>query len=261
MSAKYIFRIDDLSWDMEYKRFCRIKELFISYNIKPLIGVIPCNEDLKLKAQAGANGLTKEGFWEEIQYLHHELGWNVALHGFNHVYATSDSGILMINNRSEFSGVKYDVQFEKIRLGKQILEQYGLKVSAFMAPAHSFDFNTIRALQANGINIITDGKTIYTYRKYGVLFVPQLFGRPMKMPFGVYTICLHTNSLNNSDIERIERFLSRNSRDCESFDKAVNSYKTNIYLEFINVGSRILYYGFLRIKRFINKYFTRGASQ
>ena len=42
---KYIFRLDDISWDMNYENFKRIKQLFTDYGIKPIIGVIPKNED------------------------------------------------------------------------------------------------------------------------------------------------------------------------------------------------------------------------
>ena len=69
MSAKYIFRLDDISYDMNFENFCRVRDLFFKYNIKPIIGVIPCNKDKKLKSQIGKEKITEEFFWKMIKEL------------------------------------------------------------------------------------------------------------------------------------------------------------------------------------------------
>lgn len=221
MGRTYIFRMDDVSWDMNYENFSRIRELFFKYGIRPIIGVIPKNGDLKLKAQAGGRHLSEDEFWEEMRVLQRDHGWAIALHGYDHVYVTDDGGIFQINPRAEFAGLPYERQEEKIRLGKAILEQHGLTVDAFMAPGHSLDWNTVEALKENGIFTITDGIAAYPYRKNGVLFVPQVWPWPRKGAFGCETACFHINSWGDGIFERLEAFLRENAKNCVSFQDTV----------------------------------------
>ena len=209
MSVKYLFRMDDISWDMNYENFARMRDLFFQYDIRPIIGVIPNNEDKHLKSQVGAVSISEDQFWEEMRILQREHGWAVALHGYNHVYVTNDSGIFHLRKASEFAGLPFDEQEKKIREGKRILEQNGLTVDAFMAPSHSLDWTTVEALKINGITTITDGKGIYPYTQRGALFVPVTYVYPM--PYrgicGVHTAVFHTNTLDSSHFDRVERFL------------------------------------------------------
>lgn len=209
MSVKYLFRMDDISWDMNYENFARIRDLFFRYGIKPVIGVIPNNEDEKLKAQVGTVSISKDRFWEEMRILQREHGWAVAMHGYNHVYVTKDSGIFRLKSDSEFAGLPFGEQEKKINEGKRILEQNGLAVDAFMAPSHSLDWATVEALKQNGVTTITDGKGIYPYTRKGVLFVPTTYVYPM--PYrgicGVHMAMFHINTWDNSRFDRVERFL------------------------------------------------------
>ena len=45
---KISIRMDDITPDMDWARFMRFKALCDQYNIKPLIGVVPDNNDAKL---------------------------------------------------------------------------------------------------------------------------------------------------------------------------------------------------------------------
>lgn len=209
MGVKYLFRMDDISWDMNYENFARIRDLFLQYDIKPIIGVIPKNENKLLKSQVGAVSISEERFWEEMRMLQREHGWAVALHGYNHIYVTNDGGIFHLRKDSEFAGLPFDEQEKKIREGKQILEQNGLTIDAFMAPSHSLDRATIEALKINGITTITDGNGVYPYTKRGVLFVPVTYVYPM--PYrgicGVHTAMFHINTWDSSRFDRVELFL------------------------------------------------------
>lgn len=215
MSAKYIFRLDDISENMDCNNFFLLKSIFDNYGVKPVIGVIPNNEDDELLSHPKCDF----DFWKEIKSLQ-DKGWSIALHGYNHKYLTNDSGILDINNRSEFAGVPYKVQNQKILEGKQIFKKNQIEIDAFMAPAHSFDENTLKALINNDIKVITDGYTIYPYYHKDILFVPQLLSTPRKMPFGIYTWCLHSNNMVKESIDKVERFIEENEKDIISFNNA-----------------------------------------
>lgn len=232
MSTIYLFRLDDISWDMNYENFCQIRDLFQKYGVRPLIGVIPHNEDTKLKCQVGREHISQEKFWAEMRELQQKHGWAIALHGYKHVYVTDDGGMFGINPRAEFAGLPLSQQEEKIRAGKGILEANGLKIDAFMAPGHSMDWDTVKALKQNGILVVTDGCCAYPYKKKGVLFVPQVWPWPRKCLCGVITACFHINSWKPNLFEHLEIFLQKNLAHCGSFQevvKAANESKTSSY--------------------------------
>lgn len=220
---KIIFRLDDICPDMNYDKFERIRDLFLKYNVKPLIGLIPNNEDEKLKFERTKGSNVDDNFiWEELLVLQNESGWDVALHGYKHEYVTKDGGILNINNQSEFAGVNFDEQLSKIKKGKDIIEKRGFKIKCFMAPAHSFDENTIKAIKKSEIEIITDGVGVYPYDIYEDVIafpVPATIFR--NFPVGIYTICLHPNTMREKDFVRIENLIIKNRSKCITFSEAV----------------------------------------
>ncbi|HHV26591.1 MAG TPA: DUF2334 domain-containing protein [Tissierellia bacterium] len=236
MGAKYIFRLDDIAENMNWDNYFSLKKIFDNYGVKPIIGVIPNNEDTELLDYPRC----EFNFWKEIRELQ-EMGWSIALHGYNHKYLTNDSGILDINYRSEFAGVSYEIQNKKILAGKEILKKNGIIIDAFMAPAHSFDENTLNALIDNDIKTVTDGYTFYPYYFKGILFVPQLLSTPRKMPFGIYTWCLHPNIMNSRKINAIEEFIKQNQDNIISFTEA-KKYVKNSKLNAIGgrINKRIL---------------------
>jgi predicted deacetylase len=250
--ARYVIRLDDISWNMDLLKFNRMREILLKYDIKPLMGVIPKNEDCKLKKLD--NNLGIEEFWKLIKRLHSEYGWQIALHGYEHRYITSSSGILKINNRSEFARVAEEEQYKKISLGKKILLSYGLKIAAFMAPAHSFDRSTLRSLMNNEINVVTDGYGLYPYRKGNIVFVPQIFSRPRKMPFGIYTFCFHTNEMKDSDFDRIDNFIGQNLKNFISFNEAAAIENKKLWVKLLNALIFLFMYTFRASKLFIKNW-------
>ncbi len=215
---KFIIRMDDISWDMNYGNFARVRDVLNKYGIQPLIGVIPCNVDSKLKNYSD-NGISQEDFWREIQVLQDVWGWDIALHGYEHRYVNDCPGVLNRNAKSEFAGLPLEEQIEKIKKGKSILTEHGLKIKAFMAPSHSFDMNTVRAIRENGIEVVTDGNAAYPFSRNGVWFVPQLRSWPDKRGVGIDTVCYHTNAMQDKDIARLEAFVKAYYTDIISLSK------------------------------------------
>lgn len=220
MSAKYIFRLDDICPDMNYANFCRIRDIFFKYNIKPIIGVIPHNEDQELKRKTAGLGILEEQFWEEILELQNKHGWSVSLHGYNHVYTSKNGGMFKRNKYAEFAGIPYKSQYEKIKKGKKILEEHGLKIESFMAPAHSLDWNTVEALKKNNITVITDGRGRFPYKKRGMLFIPQETSWPKMHRVGYDTVCFHINSWTEEMFRRFEK-IPLKGYNCIEFMDAV----------------------------------------
>lgn len=206
-----MIRLDDITPDMNWERFYLAKEIFDRYQICPLIGVVPNNQDETLHKEE-----KREGFWNTIRILQSN-GWTVAQHGTYHRYETEDSGILGINPFSEFAGLPYEEQFNKLQIGKCILEENGVLTDVFMAPGHTFDKNTLKALKACGFTVITDGLFSKPYYDDEILSIPCRL-RGFKKPSGIDTVCLHTNLMDAQDMAELDAFCKENRNVIVSFD-------------------------------------------
>lgn len=206
-----MFRLDDISPDMDWDKFNCVKSIFQKNSVMPLIGVVPENRDDTLHMQD-----CNEKFWEEIEMLQ-ECGWKVAQHGTYHQYTTGDSGILGINPFSEFAGLPYEEQRNILQTGKSILESNNVYTDIFMAPGHTFDKNTLKALKDCGFKTVTDGLYKRPYKYRGLLFLPcRLQG--YRVTKGVETICLHTNHMSEKDFRQLEDFCRKNAAEIVSFE-------------------------------------------
>ena len=148
---KTAIRFDDITPEMDFGKFNKVKNILDSAGLKALVGVVPYCKDQTLRIEKQHEDF--DVFLGELV----KAGWAVALHGYNHLYTTKDKGIFPINEFSEFAGVDYDKQNVMIRQGISQLAEWGVKAELFMAPGHTFDKNTLNALKANGLYKITDG--------------------------------------------------------------------------------------------------------
>ena len=206
---KTAIRMDDICGEMDYAKFQKIKAILDEADIKPLIGVVPFCKDDTLRVEK-----YHEDFGTMVAGLA-KNGWMVALHGYNHLYTTRDKGIFPINSFSEYAGVDYDRQCVMIREGILKLKEWGLKPQVFMAPGHTFDKNTLKALKDNGISAVTDGFGSRPYVREGITFYPISKKRSEcisdKDAYSTYV--LHTNTMSEEGIEAFERMLKEH-REC-----------------------------------------------
>lgn len=198
---KICIRMDDITPDMDWAKFLRFKELCDLYQVKPLIGVVPKNEDESLSIDE-----PRADFWEYIKNLQKE-GWVIAQHGYTHIYTTKEAGLFPLNCFSEFAGVEYSEQYEAIKQGQDIFREHGIETDIFMAPAHSYDKHTFKALENLGYWRITDGFGKLPYARDGRVFYPISYSqsRALKAKSGYTTFVVHTNTMNDSDFVRYER--------------------------------------------------------
>lgn len=209
--------MDDITPDMDWDKFSRFKAILDRHSVKPLIGVVPDNKDKKLQIDKPA-----PDFWQYIQKLQKD-GWVVAMHGYNHRYTTKEAGIFPIGGKSEFAGLSLYVQDEMIREGRRILKSNGILTDVFMAPSHSFDRNTIKALKKNGFKTITDGFGNRPYIRQGLTFIPLAFKKSMAIKSkkgGITTFVYHTNTMNDKDFASFEKLL--NEVNVESYSECFN---------------------------------------
>ena len=215
MSARYLIRLDDIAPNMHWEHFERLVESFGTYRIRPLLGVIPDNCDPQLLPFPAYDG----DFWKQMR-KYQSLGWEISQHGYQHLYVSRERGLMGINGLSEFAGLPFDEQLDKLRRGQEILREHGLRFETFMAPSHSFDELTLRALSELGFTTITDGFAPQPYRNAGLTFIPQLFELPRPLPFGTHTFCLHLNVMNEPQIQQVERFIAEHYKQFITFPEA-----------------------------------------
>lgn len=200
---KIAVRMDDISPAMDWDRFEAFRALLNEYGVKPLIGVVPDNRDENLN-----RGRENADFWLYVKQLQ-ESGWVVALHGYQHVYTKKKGGMFPLNDFSEFAGVSYEKQRDMLEKGREIMEAHGVVTDIFMAPAHSYDRNTLEALKQTGFYRITDGFGKRPYRWLGMDFYPISFRleNSLKKDKGFTTMVVHTNTINEKDMEKYRRIL------------------------------------------------------
>jgi hypothetical protein len=242
--SKFLIRLDDIHPQMNKENFQRMIDLMAVFSIKGILGVIPDNQDKSLQRSKADSE-----FWKKIKTLQ-EKGYCIAQHGFQHVYDSDNGGILNLNPQSEFAGHSYAIQKEKMVLGKKKLEQKGVRPNLFMAPSHSFDHNTLEVVKELGYGI-TDGFGLWPRYKKGLLNIPQLFASPFHFGIGLYTICLHTDSMKDSDFFHIQQHIERNHKRFISPNQ-IQQYtlkKQQYFYKFIDTLAGFLLKILLKIKR------------
>lgn len=249
MSARYLIRLDDITPTMDWERFQAILALLLRRGIKPLLGIVPDNRDPKLQRNP-----ERHSFWQEMRSLQERGAVEFAQHGYQHLLTPCPGAQIIgvrygIKEMSEFAGRSFNEQLSKIRLGQAILEARGISTRFWMAPNHSFDHNTLRALQLCGFTALTDGVSLTPFKLGGLLCIPQQLWRPQWMPFGVITICLHTDEMNAMHVKALRTFLRRPFTFTTFSDevKLGNSIQQSPTL--INGAFRMLYAGVRRLKK------------
>lgn len=217
----YLMRLDDASEYMDLEKWKRMEKLLDKYSVKPIYGIIPANKDPELLKYNKVNK-----FWE-LMKTWEEKGWTPALHGYNHIFETSEGGLNPVNNRSEYAGVSLEIQKQKIKDGYNLLKSHNIIPDIFFAPAHTFDTNTLIALKEESlIRIICDTIANDIYFKDEFYYIPQQSGHCRKLPFKITTFCYHPNIMNDIDFERLEVFLKNYSKNFINF-KIVELKKRN----------------------------------
>lgn len=217
--ATYLVRFDDVCPTMNLQVWDQVEAILVQHGVAPILAVVPDNRDPGLQVSPA-----DPRFWDHVRAWQ-ARGWTIGLHGFQHVYPTRDAGLLRINPRSEFAGLPYDEQFEKLRSATEIFRKESVVPQVWIAPAHSFDDHTLRALAELGINRISDGFSPLPYRDANELvWVPQQLWQFRRMPFGVWTVCYHINRWTDSDLARFRADVARFRGSISDFPSVTDEF-------------------------------------
>ena len=238
-----LIRVDDIAENMNWDLMEKSELLFEKYSIKPVLGVIPNNKDSELLTFP-----KKDKFWDQVRNWRNK-GWEIAMHGYTHVYdkmCQRSDDYFNYGGESEFVKHSLEIQMSKIKNGLKKFEDEKIKIRAFFAPNHTFDENTIKACKAVGIDTIVDGYGLAPYYENGVFFLPQLFYRLLALPFGFQTLQIHLNYFDEKDFVKLEKFIKKNQKKIISFSDLDKPIKNSFF-------DKVTKYIIEKILKFIRK--------
>ncbi len=215
---KILLRFDDIAENMNWHLMDKFEKLFDTFNVKPVMGVIPNNKDEDLKSFP-----KRENFWEIVKNWQSK-GWEISMHGYNHLYLrdTNKKDYFNYGGKSEFYGESLAVQSQKIKLGLEIFHKNEIKIRTFFAPNHTYDYNTFIALKNSGIFEVIDGYGLRPYMENEIKFTPQLFHKLFFLPFGLTTTQIHLNELNEKDFQSLKTFVEKKYKSIVTYDEALS---------------------------------------
>lgn len=210
MTAKYLLRMDDACPTMDRCKWQMLEDLFDDLGVKPLVAVVPDNCDPELQREP-----PDPLFWEKVRSWQAK-GWTIAMHGYQHrMHATKSKLVLPFYERSEFGGLSYEAQAEKIRKSWSLFVAEGVAPTAWIAPAHCFDRLTLKAIHnETPIRIVSDGIARGQYFEDGFFWLPQQLWSLAEKSAGLWTVCLHPNTVTEVQFAALrselkDRYLSR----------------------------------------------------
>lgn len=231
MTAKYLLRMDDACHTMNRSKWLVFEELFDALDIKPIVAVVPDNHDPELQCDA-----SDHHFWNKVRSWQAK-GWGIAMHGYQHcMHPTKSKLILPFYEHSEFGGLPYEEQADKIRKSWSIFVAEGIEPTVWIAPAHCFDRITLRAIRnETPIRIVSDGIARDQYFEDGFFWLPQQLWNLAEKTSGLWTVCLHPNTMREELIVELgtmleERYMPRvTSIDQLLFRRRSKSFDDKFY--------------------------------
>ena len=225
-----LIRIDDIAANMNWNYMDKCEKIFDDLKIKPLLGVIPDNKDPELLRYQ-----LNEKFWDRVRDWKNK-GWEISMHGLSHLYEikTNKKDYFNYGGDSEFYGLDFDIQKNKIKLGIEKFKNEKIKVRSFFAPNHTYDLNTLRALRESGIKIIVDGYGLFPYTEHDLFFVPQLFYKEIFLPFGIQSTQIHLNYWSDEYFDSFKKFIFKNKENILDLEQILMLNKSNRIKRVIN---------------------------
>ena len=227
---------------MDWDQWDKAKKLLDQYNITPLIGVIPACADTKL-----AIDQARDDFWAYIKDLQNK-GYTIAMHGYEHVYRTNKKGMVGLSKQSEFAGLSFDEQYNILKQGKKIFYDNGVDVKAFFAPSHSYDHNTLKALNDLGFEWVSDGKGYKAVRYQNLKLLPCINHAIPKRKIGHYiTVVCHTNEwAQNDGYHELEAFCKKHREEIVDFEAFSKQPVGNRFLNAMVEKAVVLYQRYIK---------------
>lgn len=217
--AKYLVRFDDLCPTMNWQVWAHIEELLVRHQIRPVLAVVPDNQDPKLRVAPA-----EPDFWGHVRRWQ-ARGWAIGLHGYQHRFVTREPGIVPVNRYSEFAGLPIGEQEFKLRRALEIFAHEDVAADLWIAPAHSFDRQTLAVLCSLGLRVVCDGFFLWPHTDHlGIFWIPQQLWSFRRRPAGLWTVCCHHNAWGAAELEKFATELDQYHSAMLSLDDVRNRY-------------------------------------
>ena len=216
--AQYLLRFDDLCPTVSVRCWRHLQFLVEGFQIHPILAVVPDNRDDEWR-----HALPDPDFWLRMRALE-AAGSTVALHGYRHLCASRGRSLVPLHRMSEFAGVNATTQHAWIHEGLAILHSHGLRPRMWVAPRHGFDRNTLNALRKEGIYLLSDGLQRIPFKREGVTWIPQQLWAPVEKSSGLWTICIHPNTVTDPQVEQLRAFLGSHAAQFTSVDRVLAEF-------------------------------------
>ena len=200
--CNYLLRFDDICPTMNWTVWDKVEAILISNRILPILAVVPDSQDINLVIDPAC-----ADFWERVRRWQN-MGFSIAIHGYQHRYVNDNAGLMRLTYQSEFAGLSREEQEIKLRKGLEIFTANGVSADAWVAPAHSFDSITVAVLADLGISVISDGLWHWPFTDiHGTTWIPQQLWSFVPKTSGIWTVCCHHNKWTDQNIIDFENNL------------------------------------------------------
>ena len=214
--AQFLLRFDDLCPTHFRSRWDRFLPLIHGFGIRPILAIVPDNKDADLECSA-----PDTQFWARMRAME-ASGATIALHGYRHICRSRGRSLVPLHTHTEFAGVPEEMQHTWIAAGLEILCGHYLSPRLWVAPRHGFDWNTLVALRREGIEFLSDGFSRVAFTRGGLTWIPQQLWSPVEKSQGLWTICMHSNTASDGQVEQLKAFLQEHAAQFTSVDRVVN---------------------------------------
>jgi hypothetical protein len=187
---------------MDCHKWLMLETVFDSVDVKPIVAVVPDNHDPVLNCTTRPDPL----FWTTVRRWQAK-GWTIGMHGYTHVmHRCKGKHFVPLHDRSEFVDLEYEQQANLIRASWRCFISQNIEPTIWVAPAHSFDKCTLRAIRdETSIRIVSDGIARDQYFAEDFYWIPQQLWSLAEKSSGLWTVCLHPNTMSDEDIFGLRR--------------------------------------------------------
>ncbi len=216
--ARYLLRVDDLCPTVNREPWFRLAALIEEHCLRPILAVVPDNRDPELRVSEH-----DESFWQQM-YAMQRAGAAIALHGYQHRTGSRGRSLVPLHRNSEFAGVSALTQSTWIRSGIEMLRLHGLNPSLWAAPRHGFDEHSLRALRAEVIVGVSVGFAREPFVRGELTWIPQQLWGPLEKRSGLWTICLHVNTMTPRQFDDFTAFVRGHTAQFTSVEEALAEF-------------------------------------
>jgi hypothetical protein len=201
-----------MRWDI----WAEIEKALVKSAIKPILAVVPDNQDPVLQPAPPI-----KDFWRRVRHWQ-DLGWTIALHGYQHLYVAPSGGLVTRRKKSEFASLPIGEQEDKLQRATNIFSREGIQSRVWIAPGNAFDEVTVSLLPRFGFDLISAGWFWGPFiGPHQVTWLPCQLSLLRVVPRGVWTVCYHHNSWTAAGLANFLKSLEQFRGNISSVEQAL----------------------------------------